>query len=88
MNEKLLVIDGSSLLSTSFYGTAREFLMAKTPEDREEAAKKLLQTSDGVYTNGVYTFMKTLLNLIKTEVYKYNNKLQEKKLHILLNSSL
>ena len=67
MNEKLLVIDGSSLLSTSFYGTAREFLMAKTPEDREEAAKKLLQTSDGVYTNGVYTFMKTLLNLINTQ---------------------
>lgn len=67
MDKKLLIIDGSSLLSTSFYGTAREFLMAKTPEDREKAASRLLQTSDGVYTNGVYTFMKTLLNLIKTQ---------------------
>lgn len=67
MDRKLLVIDGSSLLSTSFYATAREFLMAKTPEDKEKAASRLLQTSDGVYTNGVYTFMKTLLNLIKTQ---------------------
>lgn len=64
MNKELLIIDGSSLLSTCFYATAREFLMAKTPEDKEKAAERLLQTSTGVYTNGVYTFMKTLLNMI------------------------
>lgn len=66
-NKGLLIIDGSSLLSTSFYATARNYVMAKTPEDREEAAKRLLQTTGGVYTNGVYTFMKTILNLIKTQ---------------------
>lgn len=64
MNKELLIIDGSSLLSTCFYATAREFLMAKTPEDKEKAEKRLLQTSTGVYTNGVFTFMKTLLNII------------------------
>ena len=52
MNKELLIIDGSSLLSTCFYATAREFLMAKTPEDKEKAAERLLQTSTGVYTNG------------------------------------
>ncbi len=67
MNKELLIIDGSSLLSTCFYATAREFLMAKTPEDKEKAAKRLLQTSTGVYTNGVYTFMKTLLNMIEKQ---------------------
>lgn len=66
-NRRLLIVDGSSLLSTSFYATARNYVMARTPEDREEAANKLLQTTGGVYTNGVYTFMKTLLNLIKTQ---------------------
>ena len=30
MTEKLLIIDGSSLLSTSFYATATAYLMAKT----------------------------------------------------------
>lgn len=66
--ESLLVIDGSSLLSSSFYGTVGPaYLMAKTDEDREKALARLLKTSDGRYTNGVYTFMKTLLNLIKNQ---------------------
>ena len=35
MGNYLLIIDGSSLLSTQFYGNLpREVLMAKTPEDR------------------------------------------------------
>lgn len=65
--ETFLIIDGSSLLSTSFYGTATAYLMAKTDEDKEKALEKLLKTSKGVYTNGVYTFMKTLLNLIRNQ---------------------
>lgn len=65
--EFFLIIDGSSLLSTSFYGTATAYIMAKTDEDRERALEKLLKTSQGVYTNGVYTFMKTVLNLIQTQ---------------------
>ena len=67
MNNELLIIDGSSLLSTCFYATAREFLMAKTPEDREKAATRLMQTSTGVYTNGVFTFMKTMLTMIEKQ---------------------
>ena len=65
MTEKLLIIDGSSLLSTSFYATATAYLMAKTAEDKEKALERLMKTSDGRYTNGVFPFMRTLLSLIK-----------------------
>lgn len=64
-NDRLLIIDGSSLLSTSFYATARELLFAKTDEQKEEAYTKLMQTKDGVYTNGFYMFFKTLLPMIE-----------------------
>ena len=65
MTENLLIIDGSSLLSTSFYATATAYLMAKTDEDKEKALERLMKTSDGRYTNGVFPFMRTLLSLIK-----------------------
>ena len=65
--KRLIIIDGSSLLSTSFYGTAGAYLMAKTEEDKVKAMEKLLKAPDGRYTNGVYTFMKTLLNIVKNQ---------------------
>lgn len=65
--DKFLIVDGSSLLSTSFYATARDLLFAKTDEQKEVAYKKLMQTQDGTYTNGVYMFFKTLLPLIEKQ---------------------
>lgn len=67
MNKMLLIIDGSSLLSTSFYANAGAYVMARTEEDKAKAAEKLLKASNGKYTNGVYTFVRTLLNLIKEQ---------------------
>lgn len=65
---KFLIIDGSSLLSTSYYGNLpKELLYAKNPNDVKAAYSKILQTSDGRYTNGVFTFMKTLVNIIKNQ---------------------
>ena len=66
-NRKLVIIDGSSLLSTSFYGTAKDLMFAKTEEQKEQAYKKLMQTKDGIYTNGVYGFMKTLNKIIDNQ---------------------
>lgn len=66
-DKKLVIIDGSSLLSTSFYGTAKDLMFAKTEEQKEQAYKKLMQTKDGVYTNGVYGFMKTLNKIIDNQ---------------------
>lgn len=70
--DKMILIDGSSLLSTSFFGLLpKEYLYAKTTEQRKAALKKVMQTSDGVFTNGVYAMTKSLMNLIKQQKPKY-----------------
>lgn len=70
--EKLILIDGSSLLSTSFFGLLpKEYLYAKTTEQRKAALKKVMQTSDGVFTNGVYAMTKSIMRLIKQQNPKY-----------------
>jgi len=68
MNKKVVAIDGSSLLTTSFWGTApKEYMRAKTDEERSQAVKKMMQTSTGVYTNGVFAMVKTLLSIIEEQ---------------------
>lgn len=68
----LLIIDGSSLLSTQFYGNLpREVMMAKTPEDKERYFYKIMQTSKGVYTNGIYGFLRTLFNILEKQKPAY-----------------
>ena len=64
----LLIIDGSSLLSTQFYGNLpREILFAKTVEEKEKYFHKIMQNSKGVYTNAVYGFFRTLLRIMKEQ---------------------
>jgi DNA polymerase-1 len=64
--EFLLIIDGSSLLSTQFYGNLpREILAERNPEEREKYFGKIMKTSKGVYTNGIYGFLRTLFSLIE-----------------------
>lgn len=69
--EKLLIIDGSSMLSTSYYGNLpKSILFAKTDEEKEKHYKEILHTSDGVYTNGIFTMMKQIkktLDVIQPE---------------------
>ena len=60
---KLLIVDGSSLLSTSFYATARDLLFAKTDEQKEFAYTKLMKSPDGEYTNGIYMFFKNTTSI-------------------------
>lgn len=63
-----LIIDGSSLLSTSYYGNLpKEAMYAKTDEEREAAFSKILQTSTGIYTNGIFGFMKALKKMIEVQ---------------------
>ncbi|MBO7632560.1 MAG: DNA polymerase I, partial [Lachnospiraceae bacterium] len=67
-----LIIDGSSLLSTQYYGNLpREVLMGKTQEEREQNYKKIMHTGAGVYTNGVYGFLRSLFRIIGTMPPKY-----------------
>lgn len=68
----LLIIDGSSLLSTQFYGNLpREIMFAKTMEDKEKFFHKIMQTKSGIYTNGVYGFLRTLFSIIEKQKPKY-----------------
>ncbi len=65
---KLLLIDGSSLLSTSFFGNLpATYFKARTEEEKAQALKKVLKTSTGIFTNGVFTMTKALLNLIEKQ---------------------
>ncbi|WP_244895460.1 5'-3' exonuclease [Evansella clarkii] len=50
-NDNLLLIDGANLLSRGYFATSFR--------------GKLLQNQEGLYTNGVYVFIKKLLRLIK-----------------------
>lgn len=64
----LLLIDGSSLLSTQFFGNLpREILYAKTVEEKEKYYYKIMMTSTGTYTNAVYGFMRALLKILKEQ---------------------
>lgn len=66
--EKLLIIDGSSMLVTAFYGNAPAAMkMAKTPEEKEKFYPQLLQTHQGVYTNAIYTMMVTLIKILRNQ---------------------
>ena len=61
-----IIIDGSSMLSTNYYGTLpREMLFAKTEEEKEALYPKIMQSPDGKYTNGVFTSLKQILLMIK-----------------------
>ena len=64
----LLIIDGSSLLTTQFYGTLpKEIMFAKTLEEKEQYFDRIMQTSNGTYTNAVYGFMRVLLKVMKEQ---------------------
>lgn len=68
----LLIIDGSSLLSTQFYGNLPPaVLMAKTVEEKERHFSRIMQTSTGVYTNGIFGFLRYLLKVIRQQKPTY-----------------
>lgn len=58
------IIDGSSMLSTSYYGNLpKSILFEKDEEKRKEHYNEILHTSDGRYTNGIFTMFRTLISM-------------------------
>ncbi|RCX15422.1 DNA polymerase I [Anaerobacterium chartisolvens] len=55
-NEKLMIIDGNSIINRAFYGLQ---------------GKQLLSTSDGLYTNAVYGFINILYKYLEEENPEY-----------------
>lgn len=68
---KFYIIDGSSMLSTAFYGNARALLMAKTEEEKELAISKLLHTKDGKFTNGILVMLRQFMTIIEKQKPEY-----------------
>ena len=55
-----LIIDGSSMLSSSYYGNLpKQILFAKTEEERAKHYDKIMHAPDGTYTNGIFTMLRT-----------------------------
>jgi len=66
MQKKVILIDGSSLLTTRFYGNAPQmYKMAKTDEERAKYVSSFMQTSTGILTNGVFGMMESLGKIIE-----------------------
>lgn len=68
MGKYLLIIDGSSLLSTQYYGNMPPSIRFEADEEkRKKLYSKLLQTKDGKYTNGVLGFFRVLFNILREQ---------------------
>lgn len=68
MSRKLLLIDGSSLLSTHYHGNLpRQLQGVSDMAKRELLFPKILHTSDGVYTNAMFGMLKAILKIIKEQ---------------------
>lgn len=68
MRDYMLVIDGSSLLSTQYYGNMPNSIKFESDESKRRAMyNQLLHTSDGRYTNGVYGFFRYLFNVLRNQ---------------------
>lgn len=67
-----LVIDGSSMLVTNYYGNLpREIMFEKDEEKKKSYYPKIMHTSKGVYTNAIYGMLRTLLKIIKEQQPEY-----------------
>lgn len=63
-----LIIDGSSMLSSSYYGNLpKQILFAKTEEERAKHYNKIMHAPDGTYTNGIFTMLRTVLKILKNQ---------------------
>lgn len=65
---KFVVIDGSSMLSTCYYGVLpREIMFAKTEEEKKKYYDRILHAQDGTYTNAIFGMLKMVVSLMKKQ---------------------
>lgn len=71
--KKLLIIDGSSMLTTNYFATLPpQVKMAKTDEEREANYHRIMRSPDGRYTNAVFTTLK-MVKKILDDVYGFTH---------------
>lgn len=63
--DKFILIDGSSMLVTNYYGNLpKALLFEKDPEKKESLYSQILHNDQGQYTNAMYGMMRTILKII------------------------
>ncbi|WP_026652895.1 5'-3' exonuclease [Butyrivibrio proteoclasticus] len=65
MSNKFILIDGSSMLVTNYYGNLpKALLFEKDPEKKEKLFSQIMHNDKGQYTNAMYGMMRTILKII------------------------
>lgn len=63
-----VIIDGSAILNTGYYGTIPKEMYTETdPEKLEILYKDIKQNEDGVYTNALHFLLSTVFKILKTQ---------------------
>ncbi|MBR4671229.1 MAG: 5'-3' exonuclease [Butyrivibrio sp.] len=64
-NEKFILIDGSSMLVTNYYGNLPKAIMfEKDPAKKEQLYSQIMHNAKGQYTNAMFGMMRTILKII------------------------
>ena len=64
-NNKFILIDGSSMLVTNYYGNLpKALLFEKDPDKKEKLYSQIMHNEQGQYTNAMYGMMRTILKII------------------------
>lgn len=65
--QRLLIIDGSSLLSSCYYGNLPPEIKFNKDLEKEASLYSMILQTDGIYTNGSYSFMVKLEKMIEEQ---------------------
>ena len=70
--KKLLLIDGSSMLVTNYYGNLpRSIVFEKDPEKQKMNYKDIMHSKQGEYTNALYGMLRTVLKIMDKQKPEY-----------------
>ncbi len=68
MTDKFILIDGSSMLVTNYYGNLpKALLFEKDPEKKEKLYSQIMHNDKGQYTNAMYGMMRTILKILEEQ---------------------
>ncbi len=68
MHEKFVLIDGSSMLVTNYYGNLpKALLFEKDPEKKEKLYSQIMHNDQGLYTNAMYGMMRTVMKILSEQ---------------------
>ena len=67
-NEKFILIDGSSMLVTNYYGNLpKALLFEKDPEKKKALYSQIMHNDRGQYTNAMYGMMRTIMKILNEQ---------------------